>query len=93
MRFACCMALLALALQPALAATPRDPAELNISIALFDPGIPADRSLHRDLQVFPRVREIEALYLPFMLRETLVKTRQWGAVRVVPEPDVAAELL
>lgn len=93
MRFACCIALLALALQPALAATPRDPAELNISIALFDPGIPADRSLHRDLQVFPRVREIEALYLPFMLRETLVKTRQWGAVRVVPEPDVAAELL
>ncbi len=71
----------------------RNVAELNVSIALFDPGIPADRSLHRDLQVFPRVREIEALYLPFVLREALVRTREWGAVRVVPEADIAAELL
>jgi len=71
----------------------RDVSELNVSIAIFDPGIPADRSLHRDLQVFPRVREIEALYLPFVLRQALVGSKDWGAVRVVPESDVAAELL
>lgn len=71
----------------------RDPARLNVSIALFDPGIPADRSLHRDLQVFPRVRKIEALYLPFLLHDALVDSRQWGAVRIVPEADAAAELL
>lgn len=67
--------------------------ELNISIVEFDPGVPKDRSLHRDLQVFPRIREIEALFLPFVLRETLVATDEWGAVRVVPEPDIGAELL
>jgi len=66
---------------------------LNISIAVFDPGVPEDQSLHRDLQVFPRIREIEAMFLPFVLRETLVETNQWGAVRVVPEADVAVELL
>jgi hypothetical protein len=49
--------------------------------------------LHRAQQVFPRVREIEAMFLPFVLRDTLVKTNEWGAVRVVPQPDVAAELL
>ena len=66
---------------------------LNVSIAVFDPGVPADRSLHRAQQVFPRVREIEAMFLPFVLRDELARTREWGAVRVVPLPDVAAELL
>ncbi len=30
--------------------------------------------------------------MPFALRETMVATNAWGAVRVVPEPDPAAEL-
>jgi len=77
-----------LPLQPALGAT-----ALNVSIAVFDPGVPEDPALHRDLQVFPRIREVEAMLLPFVLRETLAATGEWGAVRVVPEPDAAAELL
>lgn len=71
----------------------RDPGRLNVSVAIFDPGIPENRALHRDLEVFPRVRKIEALYLPFVLRNTLVAEGSWGAVRVVPDSDVAAELL
>jgi len=70
----------------------RDPRQLNVSIVAFDPGIPADRSLHRDLQVFPRVRHIEALFLPFVLREVLVANGGWGAIRIIPEADDAAEL-
>jgi len=66
---------------------------LDVSIAQFDPGIPADPALYGDLQVFPRVREIESMFLPFVLRETLVESKQWGAVRVVPQPDPAAEVL
>ena len=73
------------------AATAQSPG-LNVSIAVFDPGIPADASTHRSLQVFPRIREFESRLLPFVLRETLVTTNEWGAVRVVPEPDPAAEL-
>jgi hypothetical protein len=68
-------------------------AALNVSITVFDPGIPADQSTHRDLQVFPRIRQIEALFLPFVLRKTLAETNEWGAVRVVPEPNPAVELL
>lgn len=71
----------------------RRPAELNVSIVAFDPGIPTDVSSHRRLQVFPRIREVEAMFLPFVLRDTLMHTEEWGAVRVVPEPDIAAELL
>jgi len=76
-----------------LAADARSDPALNVSIAVFDPGVPADQSLHRAQQVFPRVREIEAMFLPFVLRDTLVKTQAWGAVRVVPQAEVAAELL
>ena len=68
-------------------------AELNISIATFDPGVPEDYSLHQDLDVFPKIREIESLFLPFVLRQALVDAGDWGAVRVVPESDDAAELL
>jgi len=72
-------------------ATAQSPS-LNVSIIVFSPGIPADASTHRRLQVFPRIREFESRLLPFVLRETLVATHTWGAVRVVPEPDPAAEL-
>lgn len=75
------------------AETARDPAHLNISVALFDTGVPENRALHRDLEIFPRVRKIEALYLPFVLRKTLTASGEWGAIRVVPDSDVAAELL
>ena len=68
-------------------------AELNISIATFDPGVPEDYSLHQDLDVFPKIREIESLFLPFVLRQVLVDAGDWGAVRVVPESDDSAELL
>ncbi len=81
--------------QAALAESPSASADspgLNISIGVLDPGIPADATTHRRLQVFPRIREFEALLLPFALRETLIATNEWGAVRIVPEPDPAAEL-
>ncbi len=74
------------------AADSRAAGALNVSIAVLDPGVPADRSLHRDLRIFPRIRDIESRFLPFVLRETLVNTGQWGAVRVVSEPDPAAEV-
>ena len=66
---------------------------LNVSIAAFDPGVPEDQALHRDLEIFPRIREIEAMLLPFALRQSLLETGEWGAVRIVPEPDDGAELL
>lgn len=84
--------LIAAWLYPISHAAATQPPRLNVSIAVLDPGIPADATTHRRLQVFPRIREFEALLFPFVLRETLVATDEWGAVRIVPEPDPAAEL-
>ncbi len=83
-----CLALFILCLCAPLSAW----ASVNVSIAIYDPGIPEDMAVHRDLQVFPKIREIESLFMPFVLRESLVKSGEWGAVRVVPEADSAAEL-
>jgi hypothetical protein len=75
-----------------LVAATNDGTVLSVTIPIFDPGIPSDPSAYRDMQVFPRIREIEAKLLPFLIRETLVETNQWGAVRVVTDPDESAEL-
>ena len=69
-----------------------DGTALNVTIPIFDPGIPDDPSAFRDLQVFPRIRRIEAKLMPFLLREVLVESERWGAVRVVADTDPAAEL-
>ena len=65
---------------------------LNVVIPVFDPGLSADPSEFRDLAIFPRIRRIEAKLLPFHLAEALTARDEWGAVRVVAEPDPAAEL-
>ena len=66
--------------------------DLNVTIPVFDPGIPADPAEFRDLGVFPRIREIEARVQPFHLREAIASAGTWGAVRVVSAPDASAEL-
>lgn len=74
-------------------AAPAPERALDVSIAVFDPGVPADLGTQRDLRVFPRIRDIEARILPFGLRQALVASGEWGAVRVVPENGTIAELL
>lgn len=73
------------------ARVPQNPA-LNISIIVFDKGLSGDQ-LNIGAKVFRPLRTAEADYLPFALRETLVESGHWGAVRVVPEVDPTAEVL
>lgn len=65
----------------------------DVSIAVFDAGIPDDPALHRDLEVFPRIRRVEALFHPFLVLDALAQSGGWGALRIVPDEDDAAELL
>ncbi len=67
---------------------------LEITIVEFDPGINEDGTAGEDeFQVPQEVREAEARYVAFHLRDTLERTALWGPVRVVPAPRVGAELL
>ncbi len=61
-----------------VAASPIAPA-LDIAVELFAPGIPDD-----DRSPLAAVRRMESQLLAGELRETLVRSNQWGVVRLVP---------
>jgi len=65
---------------------------LNVVIPPFSAGVPSNPADFRDLEIFPRIRSVETRLLPFQLAEHLAATGEWGAVRVISKPDVAAEL-
>jgi hypothetical protein len=56
---------------------------LDVGVTVFDPGID---ELDRDEEerVSPAIRNAEARYAPFLLAETLQRSGNWGAVRVLP---------
>ncbi|MEH6588253.1 MAG: hypothetical protein V7720_16995 [Halioglobus sp.] len=65
---------------------------LDVGVVIFNPGIPEDKSTHTELEIFPRIREAEAQYLPVTLRRELVDSGEWGVVRVVPEAGSLSEV-
>lgn len=73
-------------------AEPEAHALLDIGLVIFDPGVPEDPVNNSKLGIFPEIRKAESRYQPYILRENLVQTQAWGAVRVLPRPDKSAEL-
>ena len=90
---------------PALAVTPvgnvtlrveqstAEDAMLDVGLAIFDPGIPADGSTHSKLGIFPEIRKAEAQFMPVLLRQVLLASNAWGVVRVLPDEQNSSELL
>lgn len=66
---------------------------LDIAIEVFDPGVPDTLKAQQDRNIVPAVREAEAKYIPYQLRQTMQKTGHWGAVRVVPENSALADVV
>jgi hypothetical protein len=66
---------------------------LDVGVALFDDGVePGDQSLEKKF-IDPKVRSAESRYLAYNLRETLEKTENWGAVRIMPRESRAIDLM
>lgn len=43
--------------------------------------------------IFTEIRDNERHYLPYLLRDTLLESGQWGAVRVLPQSDPSVDLI
>ena len=73
------------------AATPASWEQLDVGIEVFSvaAGRVGDGIGDR---VFSEVRDNERHLIPFKLRERLVASNQWGAVRVLPQPDPSMDL-
>jgi len=64
---------------------------LNVSIKVFDPGeLPEDLDEQAGLSL--EIREAEARFIPIHLKYSMQRTGYWGAVRIVPDDDVGAEV-
>jgi hypothetical protein len=64
---------------------------LDVSIKVFDPGeLPEDIDDQAGLTL--EIREAEARFIPIHLKYSMQRTGYWGAVRIVPDDDVGAEV-
>ncbi len=71
-----------------------EPAQwLDVGIVVFDPGIPEDPSTHSRQGIFPEIRKAEARYQSVLMRDVLVASNQWGAVRVLPHETGSSPLV
>ena len=76
-----------------VAATPKDEAMLlDIGIVEFRSGVPDDNDPD-DSGVYEEIRNAEARYLPYHLKQTLQDTGHWGAVRVVPSRQAFTDIV
>ena len=66
---------------------------LDIGIAVLDPNIPEDYDEQIERLVQPEVRRAESNYMPYVAKNLLQSTGNWGAVRVVPVPTEAVDVM
>ncbi|MSR11058.1 MAG: hypothetical protein EXR84_04565 [Gammaproteobacteria bacterium] len=80
------------ALQLASASLPTS-ALLDIGVAVFTSTVNAEQTSDANAWLFAEISRKETQYLPYVLRNTLIASNQWGAVRVLPENDPSVDLL
>jgi hypothetical protein len=66
---------------------------LDIDLAVFEPGIPNDPDKQVEQNIYPKVREAEARYIPYVLRATIERSNLWGAVRMIPGQNPLSEVV
>ena len=70
-----------------LLSTTQPVSDIEVGVLLFDAGVDAD-----DKRANAVLRRVESSLLAAQLRDTLVESGQWGAVRVLPEPSTVVAL-
>ena len=65
---------------------------LDVGVALFDANIPEDYDVQIEQLIQPEIRLAEARYMPFVAKNLLQSTGNWGAVRVIPRTTDAVDL-
>ncbi|NKB34948.1 MAG: hypothetical protein GKR91_17770 [Pseudomonadales bacterium] len=73
-------------------AEPNDALLLDIGVQVFTIDIGEQEALEFGEWIFTEIRENETHYLPYILRNTLLVSNQWGPVRVLPVDDPSMDL-
>jgi hypothetical protein len=73
--------------------TPDENRLLDVGVLVFENEADEQDSQIFGEWVFSEIRENETHYLPFVLRNTLIDSNQWGSIRVLPQDDPSVDLL
>jgi hypothetical protein len=66
---------------------------LDVGVAVFDPNVPESYDDQVEALIQPEIRRAEASYFPYFAKNLLQSTGNWGAVRVVPVPTHAVDVV
>ncbi len=66
---------------------------LDVGVSIFDANVPEDYDERVENMIQPEVRRAEANYMPYVAKNLLQSTGNWGAVRVVPRPTDAVDII
>ena len=72
--------------------TPNEYQLLDIAVNVFDVELHANDSEQFGEWIFSEIRKNETHYLPYVMKETLLRSNQWGAIRVLPENAPSVDL-
>ena len=79
---------------PTQAATTLDEEELlDVGITIFDANVPDDFDERIEKIILPEIRRAESQYVPYFTKNLLQSTGNWGAVRVIPRPTHAVDVV
>ena len=65
---------------------------LDIGVAVFDANVPVAFDDQVAQNIPPEVRRAEANFMPYVAKNLLQSTGNWGAVRVIPDPTYAVDV-
>lgn len=66
---------------------------LDVGISVFTNTYHEDETETYGDWIFTEIRDNERHYLPYLLRDTLLNSGHWGAVRVLPQADPSVDLM
>lgn len=66
---------------------------LDVGVSIFDENVPEDYDERIERVIMPEVRRAESQYVPYFAKNLLQSTGNWGAVRVVPRPTHAVDVI
>ena len=66
---------------------------LDVGVSIFDANVPEDYDERIAKVILPEVRRAEAQYMPYFFKNVLQSTGNWGAVRVIPRPTDAVDVV
>ena len=72
--------------------TPAENLLFDVGVIIFDAEPIDARTAQLNQWLLDSIAEKEIHYLPYVLRNTLVRSNQWGTVRVLPESDPSLDI-